>query len=116
MLNYNFSSAFKPEIQSPLSTKLKLHKLCIFLNYPLNHCLHNTKHCLHNTKIKTKAAENSFRHFLPKIINTTSPSILQKISTHSFQGFVFYRKQHLVQSYEDHCSLSNFYVLTDEPF
>ena len=77
-----------------------------------------TKHCLHITKIKTKAAENSIRHSLPKIINTNSPSILQKISTHSlrkistdsFQGFVFYIKQHLVQTYEDDCSLSNCYV------
>ena len=78
------------------------------------HCTESCRHTILELSIvhippKLKQKLQKF-DILTKIINFTSPCILQKISTHSFQGFVFYIKQHLLQTYEDHCSLSNCYV------
>ena len=48
---------------------------------------------LHISKVRTKMAENSIQYTLPRLINETAPLILDKILTHSFQGFTLYVKK-----------------------
>ena len=42
-------------------------------------------------------AENSIPYTLPRLINETVPLILDKILTHSFQGFTLYVKQFFIK-------------------
>ena len=61
-------------------------------------------------KTRTKMAEYCLRNMIPKILNTTAPSILQKINTHSPSGYVFFIKHCFINSYSVECSVVNCYV------
>ena len=55
-------------------------------------------------------AEYCFRNMIPKILNTTAPSIIQKINTHSLDGYVYFIKHCFINSYSVECSVVNCYV------
>ena len=78
------------------------------------HTIHtyNTRHnhklvCRHT---RTHFARKCLRHSLPSIINSASNSIIEKLSTHSYRGFVDYVKHTILGEYSYECSLSNCYV------
>ena len=65
---------------------------------------------IYQNPTKVKCAEYSLRNITCKIINETSPNIIDKIFTHSLQGFVTYIKQDYLSKYEVICSIENCYV------
>ena len=69
-----------------------------------------SKDMLHTIKVNTKIAENSVNFILPKVINASSPLVLEKIFTHSFTGFCSYVKQYLLNQYSVTCTTENCYV------
>ena len=76
--------------------------------------IHNyrTRNCakLSLPKTKHKFAEKCIRYQLPKIINSTSKSITDKINTHSYYGFSNYVKLSFLNDYETECNIENCYV------
>ena len=46
-------------------------------------------------------AEKALRYALPKLVNNTTSNILDKVYTHSIQGYTFYVKQNLICKYSD---------------
>jgi hypothetical protein len=50
---------------------------------------------------------NSLRYRLPKLLNSISSSILEKVDTHSQKRFSFYIKMHFIQQYQDSCTVNN---------
>ena len=68
------------------------------------------KNNLDMSKIRTKAAENSLRHVIPKIINDTPKIILYKVLTHSLPSFIFYIKQYYLNLYSYNCNINNCYI------
>ena len=65
---------------------------------------------LHITKVRTKMAESSIRYTLPRLINETATLILDKILTHSFQGFTLYMKQFFINKYKAECDITNCFI------
>ena len=53
---------------------------------------------------------NSIRHRLPAVYNNCSPSIKNKIYTHSYAGFTNYIKYQMIQNYNVTCTINNCYV------
>ncbi len=107
---------------------LKLQQLKFYYKYKNNklpHYLralpfhHNTRTHDHNTRIKHNIhhpiakhifVKNCVRFGIPRIVNDCPNSILDKINTHSLQGFTVYIKTHFVQSYQENCPLVDCYV------
>ena len=58
----------------------------------------------------TEYAKNSVRNYLPVFLDTMPASIVDKVDTHSLQGFSKYCKHYYISKYEDHCSILNCYV------
>ncbi len=71
------------------------------------HIQHNT----HEAKTNHTFAKNCVCFDIP-IVNVTPNSILDKIHTHSLQGFSGYIKAHILQSYQEHCAMVDGYVCT----
>ena len=69
-----------------------------------------TKHELNITKTNTKLAEKALRYALPKLVNNTTSNILDKVYTHSIQGYTFYVKQNLICKYSDICFIDGCYI------
>ena len=59
---------------------------------------------------RTTTAEKCIRNLLPKLINVTPESVLSKIDTHSFKGFVSYMKLHFIDKYTTICQIPNCYI------
>ena len=76
----------------------------------MHHYNIRSKYLLYTLRTKTRMGENSFRYFLPKIINQTIPEILDKVFSHSLQGFALYVKQNYISRYNTDCSLEHCYV------
>ena len=57
-------------------------------------------------------SQKRLRFFLPQIINTNflPDSALNKIMTHSFQGFIHYSKTIIINKYVDVCNIPNCFV------
>ena len=58
----------------------------------------------------TFSGENCIHFHLPVLINSTKSSVLDKISTHSYEGFAFYVKRITISNYSTECNLQNCYV------
>jgi hypothetical protein len=50
------------------------------------------------------------RFMLPKLLTNTPPIILEKISTHSIDGFGKYFKQYTIKKYDPTCRINNCFV------
>ena len=68
------------------------------------------KDLLSSVRTKTKLAENCLRYLIPKVINETESIIIEKIQTHSLQGFISYIKLRYIQKYQMDCLIPNCYV------
>jgi hypothetical protein len=61
-------------------------------------------------QISHSFAKNCIRYRLPALYSTTPSSIIDKISTHSQQGFKKYVKIHFLNSYSSSCNARNCFV------
>ena len=59
---------------------------------------------------RTVMAENCIRHHIVTLLNCTPSCILDKIATHSLQGFTFYIKRYYLNQMSYECSLRQCYV------
>lgn len=77
---------------------------------------YNTRHknalCLN--KSSTKTADKCLRNITPRIINDTDKQILDKMYTHSQQGFNWYIKQYIINTYQTECLIENCYVCKEQ--
>ena len=55
-------------------------------------------------------AEIRLRVYLPKLVNETPVLLLEKIATHSIQGFSSNIKRFYLHAYESECSIPHCYV------
>lgn len=65
---------------------------------------------IHQPLARHDYAKNCIRIDLPKVINSTPAIILDKITTHSLDGFSAYIKNYYIQSYEATCIIENCYI------
>ncbi len=65
---------------------------------------------LHTERTKHKYADKCIRHSIPKTVNSTSNNILDKINTHSMQGFSKYIKNIYIENYNITCAIQNCYI------
>ena len=68
------------------------------------------KNKLDLNRTETKKAENSLRTVVPRIVNKTTPLIIDKIATHSLQGYKSYIKNVYINSYRYECNIQNCYI------
>ena len=59
---------------------------------------------------RTVFAEKRLRVYLPKLVNETPVLLLDKIATHSIQGFSNNIKRFYLHAYESECSIPHCYV------
>ena len=59
---------------------------------------------------RSSAANQSLRYSLPKEMSNTHDLILEKLSTHSFNGFTNYAKQYYISQYNPLCTVANCYI------
>ena len=69
-----------------------------------------SQHDIHLIKTKHEYAKNCIRVNLPKVINSTPIEILEKVNTHSLQGFSGYVKLKFIESYQESCLIPNCYI------
>ena len=72
------------------------------------------KFILNINRVKVKSAEYSLRNITSKIINDSPLNIIEKITSHSLQGFASYAKQHYLNQYSDACTVPNCYVCKND--
>ncbi len=65
---------------------------------------------LHQPLARHEYAKKCLRFDLPRIINSTPNIILDKIYTHSLDGFSWYIKQYITQSYHETCLIENCFI------
>ena len=59
---------------------------------------------------KTTHGGNTLRYFLPSIISNLPPCIIDKIETHSYDGFSRYVNKFIISSYSSVCEIENCYI------
>ena len=74
-----------------------------------NYNLRVTK-SLSDANTKTIGGEKCIRSYLPKVINEIDDDVMEKIATHSYQGFAFYFKRITIGNYNLGCDKRNCYV------
>ena len=65
---------------------------------------------IHTSMTRHEFAKKSLKHNLPHTINDTPELVLEKIITHSLQGFAYYLKTYMLQRYHYACTISDCYV------
>ena len=63
---------------------------------------------------RTIAANHSIRYTLPEEIKNTHACIIEKLSTHSLNGFSNYAKQYYISRYNPICNIENCYICNRE--
>ena len=73
---------------------------------------HNTRgaNALHKNRCSHVFAQKSLKLNITNIVNGTPDIILDKIDTHSLNGFTNYVKLFLLQTYQDTCTVPNCYI------
>jgi len=73
---------------------------------------HDTRfsHLFYGEVTRTIMAENCIRHHLITVLNTTPECILDKIKTHSLEGFSFYIKRYYLDELNLECNLRECYI------
>ena len=61
-------------------------------------------------RVHSSCAQQNLRYLLPKYILSTPRNILEKIHTHSYNGFCWYVKKMTLLGYESECSIQNCYI------
>ena len=89
---------------------------CHFLNI---RCLQRPSVHAHDTRYaslidseptRTVMAQNCIRHHLVNVLNCTHRCILDKIATHSIQGFTFYVKRYYLNQLSSECHIRQCFV------
>ena len=70
-------------------------------------------HLINVEGTRTKKAENCVRHHLTIILNNTPSCILDKINTHSLEGFSFFVKRYYLNELTYECHLRECYVYVE---
>ena len=78
--------------------------------YPTHHYSTRTREQPVVARGKSSAANHSVRFSLAKEISNTQDSILDKLNTHSFDGFSNYVKQYYISQYNPLCTIGNCYI------
>ncbi len=65
---------------------------------------------IHQPLAKHDYAKKCIRYDIPKLVNNTPSLILDKVWTHSLQGFAWYIKQHIIQNYQENCTIDACYI------
>ncbi len=104
---------------------MKLHELKFYYKYKNNKLLwylynlpfvqnadgHNhltrAQNNLYMMRPKHEYARFCIRYHIPLIVNESSPEIINKIDTHSLQGFSKYIKIKILESYNKDCTIQN---------
>ena len=85
-----------------------------FINFQLttNHDTHdyNTRWTYTATNINGCHNKLSLRYQLPQIVNSTPSTIIEKVHSHCFDGFVDYCKSWFISNYEIQCQISDCYI------
>ena len=55
-------------------------------------------------------SDKCLRNYIPHVLNSTPQSALDKVSTHSPNGFSNYMKNIMIRNYSIHCNIANCYV------
>ena len=61
-----------------------------------------------NIRIATQ--EKCLRNYLPEVLNSTKDKILEKVHTHSYDGFSNYAKLCIIKDYSLECTVQNCYI------
>ena len=59
---------------------------------------------------RTVIQQNCLRQYLPIILNSTNANILNKITTHSYNGFSNYARDRFIEEYKLECQITNSYI------
>ncbi len=130
LIKYNAHTVkiFKTLKLLKLNDILKLQELKLYYEYEnkeLPHYLQNLhskdntsthfhatriQHKIHIFRPKHEYANACKRYDTPNSVNNTPHNIIEKIYTHSLQGFPRYVKNHLLQLYQDNCTIINCYI------
>ena len=95
---------------------INFHITAYIQNWPLfqnsNIHNHNTRGAneLHKNRCIHVFAQKSLKLNITNIVNDTPHIILDKIDTHSLNGFTNYVKLFLLQTYQDTCTVPNCYI------
>ena len=65
---------------------------------------------LHHTICHTKGGEHTLRYHLPREIEITHHSIIDKVYTHSYKGFSQYCKKYFIYNYSEDFIIRNCYI------
>lgn len=73
---------------------------------------HNTRNqlALLIPRVSHRFAEHCIRFYLPNLLNENETCILDKVNTHSQNGFSMYIKIYLIKCYQMHCEIENCYI------
>ena len=73
---------------------------------------HHTRqiHKIHQPFAGHDFAKRCLRFYLPRIINNSPDFILDKVDTHSLQGYSLYIKKYMLKNYQGTCTIVNCYV------
>ena len=73
---------------------------------------HNTRDRdeLYLTKPHHEYARKCLRYDIPRVINKAPSMYKDKVSSHSIQGFSWYIKLKIVESYSETCLIQNCYI------
>ena len=77
-----------------------------------SHHHYNTRHSdqIHVERTRTLYADKRVRIYLPNLVNSIPIPLLQKIATHSLQGFSSNITKYFIHEYSDICSIANCYI------
>ena len=75
-----------------------------------HHCITRHSDQIHVDRTRTLYADKRVRIYLPKMVNSIPIPLLQKIATHSFQGFSAHITKYFIYKYSDICSIANCYI------
>ena len=64
----------------------------------------------HQFTTKSTSGSQCIRHLIPDIINECQTNIIEKINTHSYDGFSRYAKNCMINGYSDKCNNENCYI------
>ena len=130
--NSKYNAHTEPIFKALTILKLEdLYKLCVYKFY-FNYChvqlpdyfqhleilerkyIHHhdtrSKLKLHVLKTKTKLAESLLEYIVPQLINETTNLIIDKIFTHSYNGYTQYIKNYFINMYATNCTIQNCFI------
>ena len=86
------------------------YQLPFYANHEVHDHYTRQQQNLHICVAKHTFAKKCIRYSLPNLINETSSNIIDKVYTHSVNGFKQYVKKCMIQKYSDTCHIINCYI------